>query len=94
MLPFASMKPMGLLSQTWKWLTRAYCYEFDVVRPFVAGETISGAQREFKPGDRVLCDSASKDSKVMFEMQSAFFTVERSVFEASCKPRKPVTMPS
>jgi hypothetical protein len=94
MLPFAAMKTTGLLSRVWKWLTRAYRYEFDVLRPFVAVETISGAQRQFKPGDRVLCGSASKDSTVIFEMQSAFFTVERSVFEASCKPRKPVTMPS
>jgi hypothetical protein len=88
------MEPMKVLSRAWKWLTRAYRYEFDVVRPFIVIEAISGAQRQFKAGDSVLCGSASQGSTVMFELDGVFFTVEQPVFQACCEPRQPVTMPS
>lgn len=78
----------------WTKLTRAYHYEFDVVRPFAAIATISRAQRQFKPGERVICETRSDDSTIMFEMKSVFYLVDRSVFEACCKARKPTTMPS
>jgi hypothetical protein len=94
-LPFdLPMSSSPWLTRVWRWLTRAYHYEFEVVRPFDAVATISGTPRRFNPGERVLCHSAPDDTRTMFEFESNFFMVERTMFEACCKARKPTTMPS
>lgn len=72
---------------------RAYHHEFEVVQPFSAKSMISGAERTFKPGARIICDTEPGALTVMFETGGAFFLVERSVFEDCCRARKPTTMP-
>jgi len=82
------------LRRVWSWLTRAYHYEFEVVQPFTATATISRSQRQFKPGERIVSPTTPDESTVTFEVESVFYIVDRAVFEASCKARKPTTMPS
>ena len=77
-----------------RWLTRAYRYEFEVIRSFAAVATISGIEREFKPGEMLTCDASLDGPAVTFEAEGVFFIVERPVFEVSCRARKPTTMPS
>jgi len=81
------------LTRARKWLTRAYRYEFEVVQPFTAVATISGAQRQFKQGETVYCDTEPDGPTILFRWESNFFRVERAVFEACCRARKPTTMP-
>jgi hypothetical protein len=69
--------------------------EYIVIRPFAAEVPISGARKQFVPGDRVLCDAAQGGPVVTVEIEGAPcepFLVERIVFEASCtwKPSGPV----
>jgi len=62
--------------------------EYKVIQPFAAVAPISGAQRQFMPGEIVVCDKAQSDSRLTLEVNgafTAFFLVERSVFEACCK---------
>jgi hypothetical protein len=61
--------------------------EFDVVQSFVAVAAISGAQRQFGPGDRIICNTAPDGPTITFQVESTFFLVERGVFELSCKRR-------
>jgi hypothetical protein len=60
------------------------------MRPFAATAPISGAQRKFLPGERIVCDKAQNDSTLTVEVGdgalSGYFTVDRSVFEACCEP--------
>jgi hypothetical protein len=90
MLPMSNRNP---LRKIWKWLTRAYHYEYEVVRPFTAVATLSGEQRQFKPGERFVCPSRQDQPSVMIEFESAFYLVERSAFETCCHVRKPTTAP-
>ena len=62
--------------------------EYKVIWPFTAIAPISGAQRQFRSGEIVVCDTKQSGSTLTLEVGSAFttfFVVERSVFEASCK---------
>jgi hypothetical protein len=61
---------------------------FKVIRPFTALAPISGAQRQFTEGEIVGCDTAQSGSSVTIEVGGAFtayFLVERSVFETCCR---------
>ena len=64
-----------------KCMTRA----FSVVHAFNATNAISGRQREFKPGETLLCDPGQADGTVTIEIQKSLFLVERSIFETCCK---------
>ncbi len=62
--------------------------EFKVIRPFEATAPISGTKRQFSPGEIVVCDKKQSGSTLTLEVGgafTAFFLVERSVFEACCK---------
>jgi hypothetical protein len=63
--------------------------EYKVMRPFAAAAPISGTQREFRPGEIVVCDKKQSGSVLTIEAAnaaySAYFTVDRSVFEACCE---------
>lgn len=61
---------------------------YKVIRPFAAAAPISGSQREFRPGEIIVCDTKQSGSTLTLEAEgafSAFFLVERSVFEACCE---------
>jgi hypothetical protein len=61
---------------------------YKVIRPFDAKEPVSGAQRQFSPEEIVVCDTKQSGSTLTLEVDgapTAYFLVERSVFEACCK---------
>lgn len=62
-------------------ITRAY----SVVHGFKATNTISGQEREFKPGETVVSYPGKTDGTVTIEIDNSFFVVRRSIFEACCK---------
>jgi hypothetical protein len=62
-------------------MTRA----FTVVQPFKAENAISGREREFKPGEKLISDSAKGEMIVTIEFEKSLFVVERSIFQACCK---------
>jgi len=63
--------------------------EFKVIRPFLATAPISGTQKRFGPGDIIVCDIKQPGATLTLEAGegsfTAFFSVERPVFEACCK---------
>jgi hypothetical protein len=62
--------------------------EYKVVRAFAATTPISGTQRQFSPGEIVVCDTKQSGSTLTLEVGVAFTTlvlVDRSTFEACCK---------
>jgi hypothetical protein len=62
--------------------------EYKVIRAFVATVPIAGTERQFSPGEIVVCDTKQKGSTLTLEVGGAlttFFLVDRSVFEACCK---------
>jgi len=62
--------------------------EYRVIRPFTAAEPISGNEKKFAPGDIVICDAAETGPTLTletFEGFTAYFLVERSIFEMCCK---------
>lgn len=81
------MRYCAWLSRAWLWIGRKLKYPsaFDVVRPFVGVAAISGAKREFKPGERLMCEMPPIGSIVTFQSEKTAFVVERSVFEACCR---------
>lgn len=61
--------------------------EFDVIRSFVAVTAISGAERQFRPGDRIICSTARGGPQITFQVDGAFFLVEQEEFELCCRAR-------
>jgi len=61
--------------------------EFDVIRSFVALAAISGAQRQFRPGDRITCNTAPDGPTITFQVEGTFYLVEQDVFKLCCKRR-------
>ena len=62
--------------------------EYKVVQAFAATTPISGTQKQFSPGEMVVCDVKQRGSTLTLEVGgafTAFFLVDRSVFEACCK---------
>lgn len=62
--------------------------EYKVVQAFAATAPISGTQRQFSPGEILVCDAKQSGSTLTLEVGgafTAFFLVDRSVFEACCK---------
>ena len=60
--------------------------DYSVTREFYGANAISGRVRRFKLGEILLCDpkSRSGDATVTLEIDSTFFLVERSIFDACC----------
>ncbi len=79
------------LTRVGRWLTRGYRHEFEVVQSFTARSAISNEEREFRPGQRLICDAPDAPT-VTLETGGAFFFADRSVFEANCKAIQPTTM--
>lgn len=79
------------LTRGWYYLTRTprYPSEFDVLQPFAAVAAISGAKRQFSPGDMVFCDKGPENSTVTFKAGGTFYLVDRSTFDVCCKWKNP-----
>jgi hypothetical protein len=61
---------------------------FDVLRTFVAKNAISGRERMFNKSEIIIASPERAGPTVAIEVDSTFFVVERSIFDASCKVTK------
>jgi len=59
--------------------------EFDVVQRFKAAKAISGSEREFKPGETFLCDTAQQGATITIEFGQSLFVIEHSILDTCCK---------
>jgi hypothetical protein len=62
---------------------------YSVTCEFYGTNAISGHVRQFKLGETLACDAnqSSGDANVTLEIESAFFVVERSIFNTCCVHR-------
>jgi hypothetical protein len=58
---------------------------YTVVQPFRATTAISGRDRQFLPGEAVLCDPAQAGETVIIEVDEFLFLTDRSTFESCCQ---------
>ena len=61
--------------------------EFDVVQRFKAAKAISGAERQFEPGDTFLCDTEQRGATIAIEFGKSLFVIQRSILNTCCKRR-------
>lgn len=62
---------------------------YKVIQSFAATAPISGTERQFSPGEIIVCDTKQSGSTLTLEVGDGAFTiyflVERPIFEACCK---------
>jgi hypothetical protein len=58
---------------------------YSVIKTFRATTAISGRERQFEPGETVLCDPALPGETVIVEADEFLFVVDRATFNACCK---------
>lgn len=59
--------------------------QYSVVQQFIAKRPISGAEREFQPGETLFCDTSQKGATVTIEFEKSPFIVDRVVFNDCCE---------
>jgi hypothetical protein len=59
--------------------------QFDVVKQFKAAKSISGAEREFQPGESFVCDMGQRGTTIAIEFEMSFFIIDRSILETCCR---------